>query len=432
MDRLGPPPLSRRTRWIALLLVLCAQTLLFAVLLKRPLTVEADNERYEQAGWNVATGRGYSLPLTGYGASNDPEVYEWVCSRHPTACDADTTHPSALYMPGYSLLIGGVYALFGRSLLALCVTQLLLLWLLFALFEQLAFHFLDRYGYFFAMAVAATYPFLARQATLVMSDHLHAVLWLAAFVAFMQMPSGPRRGAVFGGLMALATLCRPYSLFVFPVLWGLAAIWRAVRLSRHEWLAGALAFVLPFAVWTARNAYWYGRFLPMTTGGAGAQLYESTLDWDVDLSVPENGRAMFIETTAKYGDICSHQANHRQLVDALVRIHERPWRFAESIAAHVPRLWISMSTHFWFFSVLYLGGLLALGLAGAWAVRRDARFYPLLVAIAVNWLFLLPFPGEARRTLPMRLPMLLLAAIFVGPFIGRVVSRRPGLLAPAP
>jgi len=432
MSRDLGPPLSRRTRWIALALVLCAQTLLFAVMIKRPLVVEGDNDRYEQAGWNVASGRGYSLPLTGYGATNDTEVYQWVCTRHPTACDPDTTHPTAIYMPGYSMLVAGVYALFGRSLLALGLTQLVLLWTLFALFEQLAAHFLGRAGYFFAMTAAGTYPFLARQATFVMSDHLHAVLWLAAFVAFMRMRPGAWRGVLFGGLMALATLCRPYSLFIFPVLWGLAATWKSIRLSRPEWLAGAMAFVVPFAVWTARNGYWYGRFLPLTTGGAGVQLYESTLDWDVDLSVPENGHAMFIETTKKYGDVVSRQANRRLMEDAMQRIRERPWRFAESLVIHVPRLWITMSTRFWFFSVLYLGGLLALGLAGAWAVRRDSRFYPLLIAIAVNWLFLLPFPGEARRTLPLRLPMLILAGVFVGPLLERLLSRRSRLLAPVP
>jgi 4-amino-4-deoxy-L-arabinose transferase-like glycosyltransferase len=414
---------------LALALLLFAQTAFFAALVKRPLAVEGDNDRYEQAGWNVATGRGYALPLTGYGASNDPEVYERVCTRHPAACDPDTTHPSALYMPGYSMLVAGVYAVCGRSLLALCLAQLVLLWLLFALFERLAARLLGRYGYFFAVAVAATYPFLARQATMVMSDHLHAVLWLAAFVAFMEMKPGPWRGVLFGGLMAFATLCRPYSLFIFPTIWGLGAIWKAVRLSRHEWLAGALAFVVPFAVWTARNAYWYGRFLPMTTGGAGVQLYESTLEWDVDLSNAENGHAMFLETTKRYGDVTSRYANRMLMADALQRIHDRPWRFVEGLAIHVPRLWISMSSRLWFLSVLYLGGLLVLGLAGGWAVRRDARFYPLLLAIGVNWAFLLPFPGEARRTLPLRLPMLILAGVFVGPLIERLVKRQPRLLA---
>jgi hypothetical protein len=82
-----------------------------------------------------------------------------------------------------------------------------------------------------------------------------------------------------------------------------------------------------------------------------------------------------------------------------------------------------MSTRLWFLSVVYLGGLLALGLAGAWFVRKDARFHPLLVAIAVNWVSLLPLPGEARRTLPLRLPMILIAAAFAGPALRQAAGQ---------
>lgn len=416
---------ASRDRWIAVGIVLLVQTIFFAVMLKRPLGIEGDNVRYEEAGWNIAAGRGCSLRLEGVYGTHDPEVYGWVCTRHPDACPADTSYPTAVYMPGYSMVIAGVYSVFGRSLVALCATHLVLLWVLFILFEQLAAHLLGRVGYWFVMVVAATYPFLARQATLVMSDHLHAVLWLAAFVAFMRMRAGPWRGVVFGGLIAAATLVRPYSLFIFPVLWGLGLVWKGIRLSRREWLAGALAFVLPFAIWTARNAYWYGRFLPMTTGGAGAHLYQASLEWDVDLSDPKNETAWYVETTKRYGDVWSRRASQLQTEEALRRIHEHPWKYLERVLIHVPRLWISMNTRLWMFSVLYLGGLLALGVAGAWSARRDPRFYPLLVAIAVNWAFLLPFPGEARRTLPLRLPMLLVAGVFAGPAIERVVRRVP-------
>jgi hypothetical protein len=427
---IAPPP-SRRTRLIALAFVLFAQTALFAVMVKRPLAVEGDNDRYEQAGWNLATGRGYSLPLHGYGATSDPEIQSWVCTRHPEACSADTTHPVAVYMPGYSVLIAGVYRLFGRSLLALFLTNLVLLWALFVLFERLAARFLGRYGYLFAMGVAGTYPFLARQAASIMSDHLHIVLVLAAFAAFMLWQPGPWRGAAFGLSMALATLVRPYSLLVFPAIWGLSLVLPSMRLSRREWLAGALAFVLPFAIWTARNAYWYGRFLPMTTGGAGALLYQTSLEWDVDLSDPVQGAAWYKETEAKYGDVVSRRASQLQTQEATRRIEAHPVKFAERLLIHVPRQWISMGTRFWALSVLYLGGLLVLGLAGAWVVRRDARLYPLLVAIAINWLVLLPLPGDARRTLPLRLPMLLLAGAFAGPEIERALSRRSRLAAPA-
>ncbi len=402
---------SPRFRWIAVGILLLTQTLFFCLLLHRPIAIEGDADRYEQGGWNIAQARGYSLPLQGYGGTNDPEVYGWVCGRHPEACSDDTTHPVAIYLPGYSAFVAGVYRVFGRSLLALCLSHLVLLWGMFVTFEQLAAHLLRRTAYVCAVAAAATYPFLAQQATRLMSDHLHAVLWLGAFAVFACMRAGVARGFFFGFLIASATLVRPYGLLVFPMLWLLALLWRPVRLARTEWVAGVIAFILPFAIWTARNAYWYGRFLPMTTGGAGALLYQSSLEWDVDLSNPENGQRWYEETARKYGEIVSRRASQLQTDEALRRIRAHPWKFAERVLIHVPRLWISMASRYWPASVLYLGGLLALGLSGAWMVRRDARFYPLLFGIGLYWVFLLPLPGEARRTLPLRLPMLILAAV---------------------
>jgi 4-amino-4-deoxy-L-arabinose transferase-like glycosyltransferase len=399
--------------------LLLTQTLFFILLLHRPLAVEGDADRYEQGGWNLAEGRGYSLPLHGYGGTNDLEIYSWVCSRHPEACLEDTTHPVAIYLPGYSVFVAGVYRLFGRSLLALCLSQLVLLWGAFVMFEQLAARLLSRTAYVSAVAIAATYPFLAQQATRLMSDHLHAVLWVSAFAAFACMRAGIWRGAVFGALIAGATLVRPYGLLVFPVLWLVSLVWKPMRLATAEWGAGAIAFALPFSIWTARNEYWYGRFLPMTTGGAGALLYQSTLEWDVDLSKYENGRRWYEETASKYGDIVSRRGSQLQTEEALMRIHAHPWKFAERVLIHVPRLWISMASRYWPVSVVYLGGLLVLGLWGAWTVRRDARFYPLLFGIGLYWLFLLPLPGEARRTLPLRLPMLLLAGMAAGEILER-------------
>jgi hypothetical protein len=413
-----------RLRLSMLALVLFAQTFFFLVLVKQPISVEGDNPRYELAGWNLATGHGYSLPLTGYGGTDDPQIYDWVCSRHAHACLPDTTHPIAVYMPGYSILIAAIYGLVGRSLLAICAMHLVLLWALFVVFEQLAVRLLPRVGYLFAMAAAVTYPFLARQATIIMADHLHAVLWLAAFAVFMLMRHGPARGAIFGGLMAAATLCRPYSLFVFPILWGLALVWRTVRLSRQEWWAGALAFILPFAVWTARNEYWYGRFLPLTTGGPGALLYQASLEWEVDLSDPARGHEWYVETTRRFGDVQSRRGSQLQMAEALSRIREHPWKYIERVLIHVPKLWISMASRVWFLPLTYLGGLLVMGVAGAWSVRRDERFVPLIIAIAVNWAFLLPFAGEARRTLPLRLPMLLLAGAYASTLAEYLRRRR--------
>jgi hypothetical protein len=426
-----------------LAVVLIAQTVYFFALLHHPVQPEGDNTRYEMGAWNLASARGYSLPLTGYGASSDPEVKGWVCARHPDSCLADGTAPSAMYLPGYPIFAAGLYKIFGRSMMALAGANLVLLWLLFILFERVAARWLDAPGYLFAMVVGAFYPFLAREAIMIMSDHLHAVMWFSALAAFMMLRPGLSRGVAFGGLLALATLTRPYSMFIFPIVWIWPSVRRGMQVGRREWVAGVLAFALPFVLWTARNYYWFGRFMPFTTGGAGILLYHTTLEWDYDQYDPKNYTVWVHQQEAKFGgpdglvDLASRKGSQLQQAEAIKRIKQHPWKFVGRVAVHVPKVWISFGSNEEGLSralpllIVYLGGLWLLGLVGAWLVRHDARWHALLLAIGVNWAFLLPFPGEARRTLPMRLPMLLLGAVAVSHAWRWWISRRSRRAEPA-
>jgi hypothetical protein len=81
---LRPSQAANRTRWLALFFVLCVQTAFFAVLVKRPLTVEADNGRQEQAGWKIVT-------------SHAPKLWGSMRARR--------CFPSVLY-PGWLLALG--------------------------------------------------------------------------------------------------------------------------------------------------------------------------------------------------------------------------------------------------------------------------------------------------------------------------------------
>jgi hypothetical protein len=378
-----------------------------------------DYSRYELPAYNLASGRHLALPLR---ETNDPTVQGWVCSRHPEACFSDGTHPSALYPPGYSLFVAGIYKVVGRSVTAVIVIQYLLLLALFALFEALAARMLDGNGYLFAMAMAATYPFLAMYAVLFSTEHLHNVLLFAALAAMLMMEPGWRRGTVFGLTFAFATLVRPYSLVVFPVIWLWPSIWRAARASWRERLLVAVLFTLPLALWAGRNAYWFGRYIPMTTGGPGVLLMHTTLEWQYDPYAPNSADIYYgrLGEMAGGGDVSTHDGERHLRQIALGRIKENPGRFVMTVIKHIPKLWISLgsSEHglspYWPWLVLYLGGLWALGLVGGWYRRQDGRWHILLVTIATYWAFLLYTPGEARRTIALRLPMLLLAGAAVG------------------
>ncbi|MDB4968472.1 MAG: hypothetical protein JWN44_4161 [Myxococcales bacterium] len=426
------PPLPRRTRRFVLLAVLVAQTGWFAWFMHRPPagvadpgfapdsplphSITADYPRYEVPAWWLATGHALSLSVT---ETQDPEVQGWVCTRHPDACSSDGMHPSALYPPGYSIFVAGIYKIFGRDIRPVIAMQFLLLLVMFIAFELTAVVMLDRAGYWFAMCVAASYPFLALYAVLFSTEHLHNVLFLVSLAALLRMRPSLWRGVAFGGLFGLATLVRPYTVVVFPVLWLWPSVWRGVGAGWRERFVAGLLFALPFVIWTGRNYYWFGKVIPITTGGPGVLLMHTTLEWELDPYAKTSGFDYYAGLSSRIEglDVSTHEGEKRLRHLAFQRMRDNPGKTALTILKHIPKLWVSVGTtaagvsRAWLVLLVYLGGLWLLGLWGGWVVRHDARWHVLLLSIGVYWAFLLYTPGEARRTLALRLPMLLLASV---------------------
>lgn len=400
--------MSRR-RKIALAVVLLCQTVYFAKFLERPPRVVADNYRYDVPARELAAGRGFSMP---YEQAADPVVRGWACARHAELCNA-AAYPVAIYPPGYSFFLAAIYAV-TPSLWAVEILQWVLLLVLALLFERIAARELSGRAYLFCMAVLGAYPFLARQAGMIMSDHVHAVVLFAAFAALLSMRPGVARGATFGLLVALATLIRPYSLFVIPAVMLAIPAWRSLSATRKEWLAAGVAAAVPFLVWTARNAYWFGRFIPLSTTGLGATLYSLALEGRVGNIYEAANAAQYRAQLGQFGDWALVSANAELQTAALAWLKAHPLRLATLLLMHVPKLWISLGAEGHGLSpsallpAAYLGVLWLLGVAGLWLKRNDRRWWPMALLILVYWGFLLPSP-EARRTLPVRLPMLLFA-----------------------
>jgi hypothetical protein len=413
------------TRRVALVVVLIAQALMFYAFLPRPLQVIADNVRYETAGYNLARGDGLSLP---YELQPDDDVRDWACPRHPLWCKGDEV-PTAMYPPGYEIYIASLYRLTGRSLGALFVSQLGLLLAMFWVFERLAAHHTDRAGYVFAMTVAATYPFLARQAAYVMSDHLHAALVLFALALALTYWAGPWRGLSFGLLLGAATLTRPYSFVCLPfVAIALAHGAKTANLARrHDLIGYCVGIGLPFAAWIARNAIVFGRFIPFGTTGLGVSLYYNKLVWTIGSTYDAtNARETLAEITrVAGGDPFTWHANRLLQNAALEWMRDNPWKVAISLPLRVVRVWISLGTsgegvsRTWPLLVTYLGALLLLGVAGMWVGRRRRDVMLLALFVIPYWAFLMHAPAEARRTLPLRLPMLLCAGIAMDAFVAK-------------
>jgi hypothetical protein len=417
--------MSRR-RKIALAAVLLLQTVYFFRFLERPPRVIADNFRYDVPARQLAHGHGFTMP---YEQAPDPVVRGWACAKHAELCDA-AEYPVAIYPPGYSYFLAGIYTVAGTSLWAVEIVQWLLLLVLVVLFDRVAARELGERGHLFCMVVLGAYPFLARQAGMIMSDHLHTVALFGAFAALALMRPGIARGVTFGLLIAFATLIRPYSLFVIPVVMLAPAMWRAQMADRREWLAAGVAAALPFVLWIARNAYWFGHFIPLSTTGLGASLYSLALEGRVGNIYDPANAAQYRAELGQFGDWGLWTANRALGEAATAWLSAHPAKVAALLLLHLPKLWISVGTEGAGLSLAslapasYLAVLFLLGVVGLVLKRKDGRWRGWLLLIAVYWLFLLP-SSEARRTLPLRLPLLLFAGVAVEAWWVRRASRSP-------
>lgn len=415
--------IAPRVRTALLVSVLLAQTVFFFLFLEKPLQVVADNTRYETAGFNVATGRGLSLPYSNFA---DPDLRSSACSRHPTWCSGDL-YPTASYPPGYQCFIAAVYSVAGRSLAALVAAQFALLVALFLLFDRVSFKLLPPPGYVFVMVAAATYPFLARQAGWVMSDHLHAVLLFAAIWAATCMKPGTQRGVAVGLLLAFATLTRPYSLIPVALLLAVPASRRGLGMEPREALVTAVAFLVPFGVWVVRNAVVFGKFIPVTATGLGVGLYMNKLEWTIGSALDGNNAELIFEETRRIAgkdtDILTVRAGKALQKAAVEWMMDHPWLVLAKLPSRVVRVWVSMGFQGRGASaiaplfIVYLGGLWVLGVAGLWRRARRGPWTAVAVLIISYWAFLLLSPAEARRTLPLRLPLLLFAGAAVADLV---------------
>lgn len=409
--------LTRRLRFGLLGLALLAQAVMFLVLMPRPPLVENDNTRYETAGAMLAAGRGLVLPFADLG---DPDLREWACSRHPERCDGEY-YPSASYPPGYQFFIGALYTVTGRSLAWLMAAHFVLLMLMVVFVEDLSRRLLPRDGHIFVMLVVCVYPFIARQAGRVMSDHLHAALLLAGVWALVVLKPGVRRGVLAGLLLSAATLTRPYSLVCFGAFL-LPSVRARLRLSMGEFLAVGGAAAVLFGAWATRNAVTFGKFIPLTASGLGAALYLNKLEWTVGSSLDgDNARVILAELQrVAGGDFNTWGGNKALQKEAIGWMLENPGRVVLALIPRLPRVWVSMGFQGGGISkaalliVPYLGGLLVLGLVGMWRRRKaDGPWTFMSLVVLSYWAFLMHTPAEARRSLPLRWILLLFAGAAV-------------------
>jgi len=346
--------------------------------------------------------------------------------------------------PGYPLLLAGLFiasngeppVLWARILNALLGTVavgavILLAHLLFN--EKAAL---------VAGVAAAVYPGAISTSTFVLSEApfcpfmlLHLALWTLA-----SKTSDVKRQAVLGAaggvLAGIATLMRPsWLLFApFAIAVGLCVIpWLAERqFRRHVWVGGWMIVGLATTMmpWWIRNWQVTGGFVP-TTLQVGESLYDGLSPEATgasDMVFVDRFRQQLREEDAQRNTSVSDPASFEKRLDRRMRDEAVAWAKANPgqalwlAAVKFARIW-----NVWpnesslrqpaFCAVVTVGYLpiLIFGMCGVWKYARRSWPYLLCFLPAVYFTCLhMVFVGSIRYRQPAMLPLIVLAAGFVG------------------
>ncbi len=137
----------------------------------------------------------------------------------------------------------------------------------------------------FALFISCLYPFFVYYSGLLLSEIPYTLAATAGLWLFARSLEPERFSAgawALGAfLLGAAALARPEAEFIVPCLWALALFFvLARRLSAKAWAAGILCWLLPVAMWCARNRIEAGTFKLDDHGGI--TLLEGTMLLDLN------------------------------------------------------------------------------------------------------------------------------------------------------
>jgi 4-amino-4-deoxy-L-arabinose transferase-like glycosyltransferase len=221
--------LALRLSWIALV----------------PTWPVSDYGVFDKIAMNVATGHGYAL----------------------TAGLPTTYRP-----PGYPLLLAGIYAVFGHSILAARLVNALLGVMGCFLTYVLASQLFDRRIGLFAALIVAGFPSYILHGNLLATENLFIPLLLGSLVTFLHAVQQEKARWAYwilsGALLGAAVLTRP-AILLLPAVWGGVLLWQRVPLKQTAIAVLVIGGVMvaTIAPWTVRNARVSGEFIPVATEG---------------------------------------------------------------------------------------------------------------------------------------------------------------------
>ena len=316
---------NRRTLWQIFTAAFAVRVLY--ILLAHTFKVRPSDDHFE-FGWEMgrigralATGHGYADPFTGH------------------------TGPTAWVPPGYTLLIGGVFRIFGiyskLSAFVLLTINSLLSALTAVFCFEIGLRCFNRRVALWSGWLWALYPAALQYAVRwIWEMTATTCLFTALLVLTLRMRQDGQtlqRWLGFGVLWGVMAMVNPSPLIMLPVmaLYILAAPqWRPRRLTYA--ILSAVLFLAVIAPWTARNYRVFHRFIPLRDN-FGAENYEGNSDWSTGFpwgrTVPLENHTILAEY-ARMGEP-AWAADRAAKANAWIKTH--PARFVE---LSVKRAWM--------------------------------------------------------------------------------------------
>ena len=296
MQIFGPD--DRRARWQIFTAAVAVRILY--ILLAHTFKVRPGEDHFEfgwemgRIGRSLATGHGYGNPFTGM------------------------TGPTAWVPPGYTLLVGGVFKVFGvyselSAFVLLSINSLLSAWTAVLCYE-IGLRCFSRRNAVWSGWLWALYPAAMQYAVRwIWEMSATAFLFTAVIVLTLRMrgigDAEPQEQTLeqwvgFGLLWGAIAMVNPSPLTMLPVLalYALAAPF-STGMMKARMVKAAIAGILFLAViapWTARNYAVFHRFIPLRDN-FGAENYEGNSDWSTGFpwgrTVPLENHATLAEYT---------------------------------------------------------------------------------------------------------------------------------------
>lgn len=414
-----PTLIVARVRALAWPLAIFALALVLRLLWLSYVHPDPRDGRYDDSLWYDSTARALTA---GRGFIFEPVL--WRVDSQPIYPDLEPG-PTAYRPIGYPLVVAGLYKVFGGSLLAAQLLNVLL-----GAATAVAAYAVGRLAFDRRVGVAAglltaAFPSHVLFSSLLMTEVtatllLAATVWLALAWTMGGRPS-TNRLLLLGVAVGAATLVRP-EMLVLPlafaaVWWSTAGSWRVVALRLGLTAAGATLLLAP---WLARNAVQMGS--PVLTTGMGdafLQGHHEGADGRPDLFVVAAFQSSYhglgnAEREVRVSRDATREALEFALshpLDELRLVGQRLYYLYASDEAGIswtqsnrPVLGVTAEDRLLVLCSVYYFAVLGSAVLGApfWFAPRQPRRLLLVAVIGVHALvFALLFSGHDRYHLPL-------------------------------